>query len=88
MSALAAAYTQTFRPVAPLQGTVFDNGSDMLLDIEQLHFEDALVQVINAVDSPQGGPPQTILTGLSGWRWARFLVATATQEWGRRIQGL
>jgi len=31
MSALAGAYTQTFRPVAPLQGTVFDNGSDMLL---------------------------------------------------------
>jgi len=31
MSALAAAYTQTFRPVAPLQGTVFDNGSDVLL---------------------------------------------------------
>lgn len=31
MSALAAAYTQTFRPVGPLQGTVFDNGSDQLL---------------------------------------------------------
>jgi hypothetical protein len=31
MSALAAAYTQTFRPVVPLQGTVFDNGSDVLL---------------------------------------------------------
>ena len=31
MSALAAAYTQTFRPVAPFQGVVFDNGSDMLL---------------------------------------------------------
>jgi hypothetical protein len=31
MSALAAAYTQTFQPVGPLQGTVFDNGSDVLL---------------------------------------------------------
>lgn len=31
MSALAAAYAQTFRPVGPLQGTVFDNGSDQLL---------------------------------------------------------
>lgn len=31
MSALAAAYTQTFRPVGPLQGVVFDNGSDQLL---------------------------------------------------------
>lgn len=31
MSALAAAYTQTFRPVGPLQGVVFDNGSDVLL---------------------------------------------------------
>lgn len=31
MSALAAAYTQTFRPVGPIQGVVFDNGSDQLL---------------------------------------------------------